>query len=208
MKDDTKKQKTKKPKPTKHKKYSNKKSFRMPKPATHAKVNHKWTILVVIISFLLSVAFSAITSTIMRDLGITVAFIVLFAIIGINVFFDIVGTAVQTAEEAPLHSLARRRVKGAAESISIIRQAPQISNLCCDVIGDIAGIISGAATAIIVEQLVAAYGFPAMLPSLLLTGLVSSLTIGGKAVCKAIAMQNSNTIVFYLGKISAFVKQR
>lgn len=180
----------------------------MPKPATHAKVNHKWTILVVIISFLLSVAFSAITSTIMRDLGITVAFIVLFAIIGINVFFDIVGTAVQTAEEAPLHSLARRRVKGAAESISIIRQAPQISNLCCDVIGDIAGIISGAATAIIVEQLVAAYGFPAMLPSLLLTGLVSSLTIGGKAVCKAIAMQNSNTIVFYLGKISAFVKQR
>lgn len=62
----------------------------------------------------------------------------------INILFDMIGTAVQSAEEKPFHSLAARKVKGARESISVIRHAPQLANLCCDVIGDIAGIISGA----------------------------------------------------------------
>ena len=60
-----------------------------------------------------------------------------------------IGTAVQSAEEKPFHSLAARKVKGARESISVIRHAPQLANLCCDVIGDIAGIISGATTTLI-----------------------------------------------------------
>lgn len=58
------------------------------------------------------------------------------------------------AEEKPFHSLAARKVKGARESISVIRHAPQLANLCCDVIGDIAGIISGATTTLIVSELV------------------------------------------------------
>ena len=180
----------------------------MPKPGNSAKPNNKWTVTVVILSFVLSVVFSAVTSSVLSGIGIIFAFIVLFIIIGINVLFDIIGTAVMNAEEPPLHSLARRRVFGAAEGIKIIRQAPQISNLCCDVIGDIAGIISGAATALIVEQLVSGFGLNSILPSLLLTGLVSSLTIGGKAVCKVVAMQNANSIVFSIGRIMAFIKKR
>lgn len=83
-----------------------------------------------------------------------------------------------------------------------------MSNLCCDVIGDIAGIISGATTALIVAELVAAFSLSGMLPSLLLTGLVSSMTIGGKAVCKGIAMQNGNSIVYFIGKISGVIRRR
>ena len=119
-----------------------------------------------------------------------------------------IGTAVQSAEEKPFHSLAARKVKGARESISVIRHAPQLANLCCDVIGDIAGIISGAATALIVEQLAKVLGIKALFPSLLLTGIVSSLTIGGKAVCKVIAMQRANSIVFSIGRLYAFIKKR
>ena len=180
----------------------------MPKPSNSAKLNNKWTVFVVIVSFALSVAFSFVTATLMSGMGIVLAFIVLFIIIFINVFFDIIGTAVMNAEEVPLHSLARRRVSGAAESIEIIRQAPQISNLCCDVIGDIAGIISGAATTLIVTELALTFGIASLLPSLLLTGIVSSLTIGGKAVCKVVAMQQANTIVFTIGKLKAFVRRR
>ena len=203
-----KKHRTKKPQPTKHKKYKNKKSFKMPAPGNSAKANNKWTVIVVIVSFVLSVVFSAVTSTVLSGIGIVFAFIVLFIIICINVLFDIIGTAVMNAEEAPFHSLARRRVFGAAEGIKIIRNAPQISNLCCDVIGDIAGIISGAATALIVEQLAKVLGIKALFPSLLLTGIVSSLTIGGKAVCKVIAMQRANSIVFSIGRLYAFIKKR
>lgn len=188
--------------------YSKQKKFKLPKSGANVKSNNKWTVTVVILSFILSLVFSAVTSTLMNEMSIVLAFVVLFIIIAINVGADIVGTAVMNAEEPPFHSLARRRVRGAKQSIAIIRFAPQISNLCCDVIGDIAGIISGAATALIVAQLSAKFGIKSMLPNLLLTGLVSSLTIGGKAVCKVVAMQNANSVVFMIGKIVRLSKKR
>ena len=137
-----------------------------------------------------------------QSLNLFFAFIVLFAIIAINILFDMIGTAVQSAEEKPFHSLAARKVKGARESISVIRHAPQLANLCCDVIGDIAGIISGATTTLIVSELVAKFN-----PSLILTGIVSSLTIGGKAMSKGISMNNGNSIVFTVGKIMSVFKR-
>lgn len=183
-----------------------KKKFKVPHPDTNVSVTHKWTITVIILSFSLSVLFSIVTSVVMEDLHIALTFVILFAIIAINIFFDLIGTAVMNAEEPPFHSLSSRRVRGASESISIIRHAPQITSLCCDVIGDIAGIISGAATAVIVAELVSVFHFKGMLPSLLLTGIVGSMTIGGKAIFKGVAMQNANAIVFVIGKAAGMFK--
>ena len=137
----------------------------------------------------------------MESLNLFFAFILLFVIIAINILFDMIGTAVQSAEEKPFHSLASRKVKGAKESISVIRHAPQLANLCCDVIGDIAGIISGATTTLIATELVAKLHLSGIFPSLILTAIVGSLTIGGKAMSKGISMNNGNSIVFMVGKI-------
>ena len=112
------------------------KKFKVPKPDSNVSTSHKWTIFVIFLSFVLSLVFSLITSVAMQSLNLFFAFIVLFAIIAINILFDMIGTAVQSAEEKPFHSLAARKVKGARESISVIRHAPQLANLCCDVIGD------------------------------------------------------------------------
>ena len=98
-------------------------------------------------------------------------------------------------------------VCGRRESISVIRHAPQLANLCCDVIGDIAGIISGATTTLIVSELVVKFNLSGILPSLILTGIVSSLTIGGKAMSKGISMNNGNSIVFTVGKIMSVFKR-
>ena len=182
------------------------KKFFVPHPNINVTTSHKWTLIVLVLSFLLSVFFSFITSVAMQSLTIFFAFVLLFAIICVNIIFDMVGTAVQSAEEKPFHSLAARRVKGAKESITVIRHAPQLANMCCDVIGDIAGIISGATTALIVTELVAMFSLKGMLPSLILTGLVGALTIGGKAMCKGISMQNGNAIVFLVGKMMYFFK--
>ena len=133
------------------------KKFKVPKPDSNVSTSHKWTIFVIFLSFVLSLVFSLITSVAMQSLNLFFAFIVLFAIIAINILFDMIGTAVQSAEEKPFHSLAARKVKGARESISVIRHAPQLANLCCDVICDIAGIISGATTTLIVSELVAKF---------------------------------------------------
>lgn len=177
-----------------------KKSFQVSKPAQNISVSHKWTIFVIILSFFLSVVFSSITSGVMGNMHIVGAFIILLFIILINIGFDMFGTAVASAEEYPFHSLAARKVKGASHSVKIIRHAPQVSNVCNDVIGDIAGIISGSSTAIIVVQLTANFGVNGTIASLILTAFVASFTIGGKSFCKGLAMQNSNHIIFFMGK--------
>lgn len=181
------------------------KKFKVPPPANNANVTSRWTIIVLISAFIISLGFSAVTSIAMADLNIVWAFLILFVIIGINVLFDVIGTSVLAAEEYPFHSLAARKVAGAKESIRVIRLAPQVASVCCDIIGDIAGIISGAATTIIVAELASIFGIAALVPSLLLTGLVASLTIGGKAVCKGMAMQNGNAVVFIIGRIMSFL---
>jgi CBS domain containing-hemolysin-like protein len=183
------------------------KSFQVAKPSQSVNVSHKWTVIVVILSFTLSVLFGSVTSGIMADLHISVAFVILFAIIVVNVLFDMFGTAVASAEEYSFHSLASRKVNGAVQSVKIIRHAPQVSNLCNDVIGDIAGIISGSSTAIIVTELVAGFGLNGVITSLVLTALVASLTIGGKAFFKGVAMQNCNSIIFFLGKCYYLVER-
>ena len=45
------------------------------------------------------------------------------------------------------------------------------------------------------------------MPSLILTGIVGSLTIGGKAMSKGISMNNGNSIVFTVGKIMSVFKR-
>lgn len=183
-----------------------KKKFKVPKPDSNVTVTHSWTVIVLVLSFVLSVAFSIVTSSMMKSLALAWTFVVLLVIIMLNILFDLIGTAVMSAEEAPFHSLSSRRVRGASESIRIIRCAPQITSLCCDVIGDIAGIISGSATAVIVAELVIVFNWVGILPSLILTGIVSSLTIGGKAVFKSVAMLHANSIVFAIGKLAALFK--
>ncbi len=181
-----------------------KKSFGVSKSTQNVSAKKSWTIFVIFCSFILSVLFSLVTNTMLDKLNLSWAFLVLLIIIAINILFDIIGTATQAADETPFHSLSSRKAKGAEESVKIIRYAPQVSNLCCDVIGDIAGIISGGATALIIEQLVLAFSLDGIWASLILTGLVSSLTIGGKAVCKAFAMKKSNNIIYIIGKILYF----
>ncbi len=180
-------------------------SFRVGKAEINIETSNAWTVAVLFLSFILSVVFSAVTGSMLAEIDLVWAFSLLMGIIIINILFDMIGTATQTAQEKPFHSLAARRVSGAADSVNILRHAPQVANLCNDVIGDVAGIVSGGATATIVTQLILTFSLSGLWPSLLLTGVVSSLTIGGKAFFKTIAMKKSNNIIFFVGKIIYYV---
>lgn len=138
-------------------------------------------------------------------MGTVLAFVVLLIIVFLSILFDMLGMAISTASEAPFHAMATRRIRGAKESIRIIRSAQQLSSLCNDVIGDIAGIISGAMTGAIVVSVAAMLKMNSDVLSLLLAGVVGALMIGGKAAGKGIAMLHNNTIVFILGKIVYYV---
>ena len=152
---------------------------------------------------------STVTMTLLTDgaekLNNFVAVVVLFLIVLLGILFDIIGVAVSTASEEPFHAMAAKKIPGAKTSIRIIRSAQQISSLCNDVIGDIAGIVSGAMTTAVVIKL--AHSFSPTVSTLLnlfVTGLVAAVMIGGKAAGKGFAMTNNNMIVFIFGKVIYF----
>ena len=165
------------------------------------KFDIKWVILTVLITFFLSVTISLITTSVLGDVSMGVAVFILLAIIILGIFFDIVGMAVTAANEKPFHAMASKRVYGAKSTISLIRNAEKVSNICNDIIGDICGIISGATSTVIVSRLILSFSANSLLLSLVITGMVAALTVGGKAAGKSFAISHCNEIIYTVGKL-------
>jgi len=170
------------------------------------KVSYKWVVTIIIWTFFISSFMQMIQAGLMSRVTLLVACLLLFSFIFIGIIFDIIGVSVTAASEVPFHSLAARKVRGAKEAIRLIRNADKVGNFCNDVIGDIAGIISGSATTAIVVMLNSfSSSNHEMILSVALAGLVAALTVGGKAFGKGIAILNCNSIIFTVGKLISFV---
>ena len=94
-----------------------------------------------------------------------------------------------------------RKVKGASVAVMFKKNAEKVSSFCCDVIGDICGIISGAAGTTISLQLATVTGIDVLWTSLLVAAVIASLTIGGKAIGKSFAINKSDIILYSFAKI-------
>lgn len=165
------------------------------------KVNVKWLVRIILISFSVSVVFTFASSEILESAGYVTAFVVLAMFIAIGIIFDIIGVAVTTATPAPFHSMASHKENGAAEALRLIKSAEKVASICNDVVGDISGIVSGSTSAVIVENLMRDFSTRNVLIQLAVSGIVAALTIGGKALGKTFAMNSGTTIVLYVGKI-------
>ena len=110
-----------------NKKQENKKNKKEP-------ADIKWFIQVFITTFILSIIFSYISTNGVSNLNLIPAIIILIFVIGIGIFFDIVGVAVTVADENEFHAKATKKVEGSKDSIKLIRNAPKVANICADVI--------------------------------------------------------------------------
>lgn len=170
------------------------------------KVNKKrkeeitWFIKITIISFILSILFSFISNSAVSNLPIIPAILILILVILIGVIFDIIGVAVTVADESKFHAMATKKTAGAKESIKLIKNASQVSNICADVIGDICGVLSGAISAVVSLKLTSGLGIPYDI-QFLISAFVASFTIGGKALGKGFARRHSTKIIMIIGKI-------
>ena len=172
------------------------------------KVNVKWIITIVITSFVISFCLSFIANSTIPNLSLILGIIITLIFILIGVLFDIIGVAVTTADEKVFHSMNSRRVKGANIAVKFKKNADKVSNFCCDVIGDVCGVISGAAGTTIAAILITKYNTNILLTGLLLTAIISSLTIGGKAIGKSFAINKCDIILYEFAKfISNFYKK-
>lgn len=171
------------------------------------KLDIKWIVLIVIVAFVLSFCLSYISQSTIPKLSLIFGIIITLLFIFIGILFDIVGVAVTSADEAVFHSMNSRKVKGAKVAVKFKKNADKVSSFCCDVIGDVCGIISGTAATAIAALLVLKYNFNLVLVGLLVTAIVSSLTIGGKAIGKSFAINKSEIILYAFAKfINNFYK--
>jgi len=160
----------------------------------HSKM--KWFIQVFITTFILSICFSYISTYGVSNLNLVSSIIILVAVIGVGILFDIIGVAVTVAKEEEFHAKATKKVDGAKTSLKLIKNASKVANICADVIGDVCGVLSGAVSAMIAAKLAENTGANLQF---IISAIVASLTVGGKALGKELANKNSTQIVHFVG---------
>ncbi len=168
---------------------------------SRGKIKH-WVAIITFWTFLLAVILSFISETLLIKANIAVALVILVIIILIGVLFDIIGVAITACSEVPMNSMAANKIKGAREAVDLLKNADKVSNFCNDVIGDICGIISGAiGAAIVFRILLNNPGLEKAILSAVIAGFISSITVGGKAIGKNIAIKKSKSIVLRTGYV-------
>ncbi|SIS54082.1 hypothetical protein [Salimicrobium salexigens] len=163
---------------------------------------------IAVITFVLAAIFSIISSSLLNGVPWIAGMVVVFVIVLTGVFFDMLGIAATAGREAPFHSMASEKVFGAKHAVAIVRNADRFATFCNDVIGDIAGIISGTASALVVLQLAIAFGNGEgstlqLVLSVIMTSTIAALTVGGKAVGKYLAINHSTAIIFFTARLIA-----
>ena len=177
---------------------------RKKKPGIFKPAALRWALVITGWTFVISLCMNFVSGATVGALGLVPALLVLLAFILLGIIFDILGIATATVSDKAFHSMASRRVAGSAQALRLIINAEKVSSFCNDVVGDISGIVSGSTSAAIVSMLVADRSGWSLAVQLLFAAGVASLTVGGKALGKSIAMSRNTQIVFIMGKIMYF----
>ena len=165
-----------------------------------------WTVAIAVITLVLAAIFSIVSTFILSGVTWAIGMVTVFIIVLLGIISDTVGVAATAAEEAPFHAMAAERLHGAKHAVLITRNADRFANFCNDVIGDIAGIISGTAAAFVVMQLALQLGqednqaFQFWI-SVLFTSVIAAITVGGKSLGKTLAMHYATPIIFQVGRL-------
>ena len=142
--------------------------------------------------------FSYISANGVANLSLIPAILILVLVIALGIVFDIIAVAVTVANEHEFHAKASKKIEGSKASIKLIRNAPKVANICADVIGDICGVLSGAISALIAMKITEQFGLSFNI-QFILSATVAALTVGGKALGKGVANNNSTKIVHAVG---------
>lgn len=170
------------------------------------KSNTKWIISMFIITFILSLVIGGASNTVIEKMSLPVAILVLILIIAIGILFDIIGMAVATCDEAPFHAKAAKKAKGAKATLKLLKSKDKATNFCNDLMGDMCGIVSGSASALIAVKLSSILNVDVVIISLSMSAIVAAATVGGKAIGKGFGMKKAEEIMNVVGNvISIFV---
>lgn len=172
--------------------------------------NSRWPLKIFIMAVALSLSFSIISEYVMGSAGMIIAVLIIIIFVAISIITDMIGVAVTACTKEPFMAMCSKKVRGAKEGLMLVRNADKVASLCADVVGDVCGILSGAAGASIVAKITIDFQDAnlTVLVASLITALIAGVTIFGKALGKRTAMDNCNSIILRVGKfLSLFTKQ-
>ena len=128
-------------------------------------IKKNWILKAFLMTFFIALFFSGISNIIANAFNIYILILITFVIIFIGILFDMIGTAVLTANESSFHAKSSKKIKGAKESLTLIKNSVRVSSVCNDVIGDICGIISGSTSASIALIISSKFNFNLLIVS-------------------------------------------
>lgn len=159
-----------------------------------------WPIQVLLITTIIAFSMSIASEFLLSITGIILSVVLLLVFISIAMLFDMLGVASTSANIEPFLSMASRKIRGAKESIKIVRNAEKVSSFSCDIIGDMCGIICGSIGASFVVRIALMGNISQIILSAVVSGIIAGLTVFLKAVGKNLAINKANNIIFALGK--------
>ena len=112
-------------------------------------------------------------------------------------------------DEKPFIAMSSKKIKQAAYALPLLKNREIVSNFCNDVVGDICGIVSGAAGATIsIKILLFSTSVSETFIGIAISSITAALTVGGKAWGKRFAIRNDKKIVIFLGSVIHFFKAK
>ena len=81
-----------------------------------------WLYKVFLLTFFLALLFTSITAFMSENFNNIVLLIILIVVMSIGIIFDMIGVSVLTSKESSFHAMASKKIKGAKESIGLIKK--------------------------------------------------------------------------------------
>ena len=168
-----------------------------------------WGLGVLFLSFALTVLFSFLTEISIKGSPVYICVIVLLVLLVVNIGCDMLANAIITCQPTAFHAMASNKIKGAKRAVTLCRNATKLGSIFADVIGDICGIVSGAAGTVLVIFIAAQAdgNIWEIVASIGVSAVIGALTVGGKAICKHFAIKYNKQIVFSFAKFLTIFKK-
>lgn len=175
------------------------------------KKRNLWPLKAFFITLLLAAAVNTGSELALTDSQWWLATIITVVILLLGVVFDIIGTAATACDIGPFHSMSSRKIRGAKMAVRLAQKKDIVSSVCCDIVGDICGIVSGVCGAALASEAIDGLGLATawnVVIKVAIYSVISTLTITFKAIGKNIAVKKANGIIMGVAKmLSIFRKE-
>jgi CBS domain containing-hemolysin-like protein len=169
-----------------------------------------WFIFILFFTFAVAFGIGLAAEMFFNVKNVAVCCVIISLLLLIAFLGDIVAVAVAYAELPPFNAMASKKIKGAKMCIKLIKNSDKVSSILSDVLGDVCAIISGVVGATLAGVISFDKGLSAFQIALVLvtvTAIISAIAVSVKSLAKKIAIKNSTSIVFAVGRFMSVFRK-